>query len=432
MIKKNIFLLVCSTISLLVFAQNPIIESGISDPHVRVFNDTIYLYSGHDATPEDKTWIMKDWRVFSTTDLVNWTYRTTISPRENYMDDHSTECWASDAAIRNGKFYFYFSDQKRGVGVMTSESPAGPFIDALGKPLVAPMHDPTAFIDSDKKKTPYILYGDKAGGGFHIARLNNDMVSIAEEPKSIMIYGKAWEDAPHWMDKSYLFKYEDTYYLSWGRDYATSKNVYGPYQCVGELGNGHNLNELAHGSFFWWKGQFYHVWCYYIKPGYKYRETIISYCHMDEEGRVHTDTHFLDKHFKNGVGQYKAAWDKIEAEWYYEVRGDIGKQRFNDGFVVCNLRDDDWLRFANVSFDEAYTKITARLSFTGKKGTLEIRSGSESGKIIGKIDLKNSTTKASFEDKMCQIKTTKNIHDLHIILKTSGKTSLKLDWIKFE
>ena len=79
-------------------AQNPIIgDIGISDPHVRIFNDTVYLYSGHDSSKKDTTWVMKDWRIFSTTDLVHWTQRGVISPKDNYMDDNSTDCWAGDA-----------------------------------------------------------------------------------------------------------------------------------------------------------------------------------------------------------------------------------------------------------------------------------------------------------------------------------------------
>ena len=73
----------------LIFSQNPIIGNiGISDPHVRVFNDTIFLFSGHDDTSDDKTWIMKDWRIFSTTDLVHWDLRETIHPKDNYMDNN--------------------------------------------------------------------------------------------------------------------------------------------------------------------------------------------------------------------------------------------------------------------------------------------------------------------------------------------------------
>lgn len=55
------------------------------------------------------------------------------------------------------------------------------------------------------------------------------------------------------------------YYLSWGTDYATSTNIYGPYQSVGRTGQGFGLGPFAHGSFFEWKGQLYHVWCYYLE-----------------------------------------------------------------------------------------------------------------------------------------------------------------------
>ncbi len=40
------------------------------------------------------------------------------------------------------------------------------------------------------------------------------MISTAETPKPIVIHGEAWQKTPKWMDKNYLFKYNDTYYLS--------------------------------------------------------------------------------------------------------------------------------------------------------------------------------------------------------------------------
>lgn len=374
--------------SQLTSAQNPITNAkGVSDPHVRVFNDTIYLFSGHDTSPTDKLWDMRDWRVFKTTNLLDWNKVETISPKDNYMADNTGDCWAGDAATRNGKYYFYFSDQKRGVGVMSANAPEGPYKDALGKPLVAPLHDPTIFIESDKSKTPYIIYGDKSDA-YYIAELNEDMISTAETPKEIIITGEAWEKAPKWMDKNYLFKYDDTYYLSWGRDYAISKNLYGPYESVGAVGSGHHLDQFAHGSFFWWKGQFYHVWCYYIKQGFKFRETIVTYCHMDENGKIVTDTEFLDKHFKNGVGQYQASWDKIEAEWYYEIKDGIKKTGTKEnGFVLEGLKDAKWIRFTNVNFDEENTSFKASFNTVKGTGILEIREESLNGKLLGTVAL---------------------------------------------
>ncbi|MGQ1785150.1 family 43 glycosylhydrolase [Saccharicrinis sp. GN24d3] len=415
----------------LISAQNPVVKDiGMSDPHVRIFNDTIYLYSGHDFSPDDKTWIMKDWRVFSSTDLVNWTHSSTISPKDNYMNDNSTDCWASDAATRNGKYYFYFSDRKRGIGVMSSNSPKGKYTDALGKPLVSPMHDPTIIIDDDKKKTPYIVYGDKSGGGFHIARLSESMISLAEKPKPIIINGKEWENAPHWMDKNYIFKRNKKFYLSWGREYAISDSIYGPYTCVGAVGHGHNLDEFAHGSFFKWKGQFYHIWCYYIKQGFKYRESIITYCHFDDEGKIVTDTRFLDYHFSNGVGQYNASWDKIEAEWYYEISSEI-KKRGNreEGFVITNIQNGDWIRFANVTFGKEFKKCVLKAMMIGKKGSLEIRSGSPTGAAMGRFELSPSESLQQIEK---SIKSFKGKTDIYLVFKGAKGSYLQIDWIKFK
>lgn len=416
-----------------VFSQHPISKyKGISDPHIRVFNDTVFLYSGHDSAPDDKTWIMKDWRIFSTTDLVDWKLEGTISPKANYMEDNTIDCWASDAATRNEKYYFYFSDRKRGVGVMVSDLPIGPFKDALGKPLVAPMHDPTILIDDDQNKTPYLVYGDKEGGGFHIAQLNEDMISIKGNSKPIKIIGKEWNNAPDWMDKNYLFKNKDTYYLSWGRDYAISKNIYGPYKCVGAVGNGHNLNEYAHGSFFWWKGQFYHMWCYYIRPGYRYRDIRLTYCHFSDDGQIVTDTDFLDKHLENGVAQYDASWSKIQAEWYYEKTEEIVKKgNAKDGFVVSRLKNGSWLKFPNMTFNKEYTVFSSKLKVLSGSGKLEIRQDELSGRLLGAIEISNKENQTEFTKVSCNL--TKLDGKIDIFLKFIGTADsrFELDWFRF-
>ena len=417
----------------LVEANNPLIKGiGMSDPHIRVFNDTVYLFSGHDSSPNDPTWVMRDWRVFSTTDLINWKLETTISPKDNYMGAASTDCWAGDAVARNGNYYFYFSDRKRSVGVMISNHPGGSYRDALGKPLVSPMHDPTILTDDDAAKTVYLVYGDKEGGGYRIARLNNDMISLAEKPRPITINGAEWEKTPEWMDKNYVFKYKDTYYLSWGRDYAISKNVYGPYQCVGAVGNGHHLDEYAHGSFFEWKGQFYHIWTYYLKQGFKFRECIISYCHMADDGQIVTDTDFLDQHFETGVGQYDASWPRIQAEWYSEKSDKITKQGSRlAGFQLGNIDNNSWVKFANVDFG-ASTKtrmFSASLNGISSVGTIEIRSGSLTGELLGVARVKPNQKSATVSCKLKDIIGKKNIY-----LKFTGKGSqlFKLDYFRFD
>lgn len=416
-------------------AQNPVHNlAGISDPHIRVFKDTIFLYSGHDDKPTDSTWVMKDWRVFSTTDLVHWKYESTISPADNYMGAGSTDCWAGDAIERDGKYFFYFSDRKRSIGVMQSDRPGGGFTDVLGKPLVAPLHDPTAFIDDDSQQTPYLVYGDKGGGGYYIVRLNNDMISLAETPRAMIIKGKQWEEAGDWMDKNYFFKYKDKYYLSWGRDYAVSNNIYGPYETRGAVGQGHNLNGLAHGSFFWWKGQFYHIWCYYIKPGFKFRESVISYCHIDNEGRIVTDTRFLDQHFKNGVGRYNALWNKIEAEWYYEKDALSKKVSDNkEAFMVSGMQNGSWIRFANTDMTSASTVFTARVAGLTEQHEIEVRLDSINGPVAGRLKgVRQSREHNEYTILRCAVKLQAGERDIYIRVKSKAKSfPVTIDWISF-
>ena len=412
-------------------AQNPIIRDiGMSDPHVRIFNDTIFLFTGHDAHPDDKTWVMRDWRIFSSTDLINWNYRNTISPANNYMGSKTTDCWAGDAISRNGKYHFYFSDRKRSVGVMVSDSPAGEYKDALGKPLVAPMHDPTILVDDDGTRTPYIIYGDKEGGGYHIAKLNEDMISLAETPKAITIEGEEWENAPQWMDKNYLFKSNGTYYLSWGRDYATSNNIYGPYVCRGAVGDGHHLSEYAHGSFFHWRGQFYHIWTYYLRQGFKYRESIISYCHMSDDGEIVTDTDFLDKHFEYGVGRYDASWPKIEAEWYTDISPGVLKRGSREnGFSLTNLAKGSWVKFAQVDFGVAKISRQVILTFNDTAHTPEflVRLNNAEGQIFsgGKV-IKESIAKNSLRCSV-DLEEISGVRDLYIVFNGSSGRSISFD-----
>lgn len=58
-------------------AQNPVIQTMYTpDPAPYVHGDTVYLFVDHDE--DDALYFkMKDWLPYSTTDMVNWTFRAT-------------------------------------------------------------------------------------------------------------------------------------------------------------------------------------------------------------------------------------------------------------------------------------------------------------------------------------------------------------------
>jgi arabinoxylan arabinofuranohydrolase len=168
------FLIVPNTI----FAQNPIIQTIFTaDPAPMVYNDTLYLYTGHD---EDKsTWFtMKDWHVYSTTDMVNWTDRGCRLSLKTF-NWVSRDAWAGQCIFRDGKFYWYVPmNQSNGggmaIGVAVSDRPIGPFKDALGKPMVSGgwgYIDPTVFIDDDGQA--YLYWGNP---NLYYVKLNKDMI----------------------------------------------------------------------------------------------------------------------------------------------------------------------------------------------------------------------------------------------------------------
>jgi hypothetical protein len=235
---------------------NPLIpEAGMSDPHALVLDDICYLFTGHDVGFGVPDWVMPDWLIYRSEDLLKWKHVGTISPVDNYMGEGSTNCWAGDIVERNGKYYWFFSNGSKETGVMAASAPEGPYKDVLGGPLVDSF-DPSIFIEDDA--TPYIVYGQ---GEYHIARLKDSMIELDEEPRPISLNRKGV--CPR-IDKCSLHKHNGIYYLSCSGHYATSRELYGPYVYKGCVGEGWQLeSDYAHGDFFIWKGDWYHVWCRY-------------------------------------------------------------------------------------------------------------------------------------------------------------------------
>lgn len=272
---------------------NPLIkEPGMADPHMLVVHDTCYVFTGHDIGFGVSDWVMPDWRIYRSTDLKNWKLVGTISPKDNYMGKENKNCWAGDVVARNGKYYWYFSNRKESTGVMVASKPEGPYKDALGKPLVDSF-DPTIFVDDDH--IPYIIFGEKT---YKIARLKESMTELAEEPREIII--SKTSTFPE-TDKNSLHKHNGVYYLSCSGYYATSNNIYGPYETKGVVGKGYGIDTgYGHGDFFIWKGDWYHVWCrYQNRSKDRVRDCFIAPAYYNENGSIYDDLRNIQERYKS-------------------------------------------------------------------------------------------------------------------------------------
>jgi hypothetical protein len=160
--------------------------------------------------------------------------------------------------------------------------------------------------------------------------------------------------------------------------------------------------------------------------------SIITYCHFDENGRIVTDTDFLDKHFETGVGQYEASWSEIQAEWYYEISPGISKEvNANGGFRVSNITNESWLRFANINFREKTDVFSASLFAANESGQLEIRQDSPAGLLLGVVDIPKMKDQNNLMMVSGKIKEAIGIKDIYLVFKGKAKSEFDLDWFSF-
>lgn len=215
----------------------------MADPNVRLMNGTFYCWATHDYSINNTGFQMRDWWVWSSPDLVAWKLESKVVPTDVLLwDTDQNECWATDAALANNKYYFYLSVGGGSIAVVVADSPAGPWSDPLGKPLLdagigSKLHPPTTFRDpcvfQDDDGTWYIIAGVFE---YYIAKLADDMISLAEEPRHVTVtgaYGACGANKTD--DKPFIHRQGTTYYLSWGCFYGMSSSVYGPYATQGSV-----------------------------------------------------------------------------------------------------------------------------------------------------------------------------------------------------
>jgi len=235
----------------LVLSLNPLVPNvGMADPHVVFFNGSFLMYASHDASPNNTDFRMNDWQIWSSPDLVSWSLRATLLPNETAAPINTyNACWATDFTVSRTfeDYYYYLSfGADGGIGVMHSSiSPIGPWKDPLNNvPLISPSQvsslqpptlarDPRVFFDSISGST-FLLFGYL---NYYIARLNKDLISLAEPLQLINIVNAIGPNGPNSTDdKPYLHSRFDTfsgtnrYYLSWGAFYAIDVPLISPSQ----------------------------------------------------------------------------------------------------------------------------------------------------------------------------------------------------------
>ncbi len=248
--KKSVLLFAVLAIASECFAQtnpgNPVFPGWYADPEAVRFGDTYWIYPTYSDKYEKQVYM----DAFSSPDLARWT-------KHNRIIDTTAVKWAKKAmwapavVDHKGKYYIFFgandiqSDQEYGgIGVAVSNTPAGPFKDYLGKPLIDKFHNGAQPIDQFVFKDPsgqlYIIYG----GWRHcnIAKLKDDLTGFVPFDNGVVFTEITPEN---YVEGPFMFVRNKKYYFMWseggwtGKDYsvayAMADSPLGPFKRVGKI-----------------------------------------------------------------------------------------------------------------------------------------------------------------------------------------------------
>ena len=400
-----------------------------ADPGVMEYDGRLYVYMTDDLIQKDSTGKVVEntygsircLNCISSDDLVNWTDHGRIPVAgSGGAAPWARNSWAPCAAHKTidgqEKFFLYYCNGGNGIGVLTADSPTGPWTDPLGGLLISRstpncadvtwLFDPAVMVDDDG--TGYLAFGggvpdgkQAAPGTGRIVRLGEDMISLACDPIAL--------DVPWLFEDSGINKIGGKYVYSYCSNWQTKGNALrltdgaiqymvaddpmGPYTYVGELfpnegkffglyGNNHHSIACLNGEYY----LFYHA-----RPVEKamgitgnYRSPQINKIIMNEDGT-----------FKQVVGTMKGVAQLKPFDPYREV---LAATQANQAGIAVKVKDGvpfvegsrgSWIKVSQVAIGEDAKQLRVA-AFSAEGGELLV-SNSLNGELAARVEIPAGT-----------------------------------------
>jgi arabinoxylan arabinofuranohydrolase len=442
-------------------ADNPIIQTNYTaDPAPMVFNDTLFLYTSHD---EDDAFGFKmlNWMLYTSTDMVNWTDHGIIAGvKEPYRtftwaDGHSA--WAPQCIARNGKFYLYcptIYQGKMAIGVAVSDSPYGPFVDALEKPLIYRSnpgdYDPTVFIDDDGQA--YMYWG--GNGPCYWVMVNEDMISTSGDIQVASIDFTGTPPEASYTEGPWLWKKNNHYYLAWasrccpeGIGYAMSDRPTGPWKCRGTIMDPDERSSGNHPGIIDYKGNSYVFGFDYailkqtMSKHYERRSICAAKMTYNADGSIiklpwWAETEIqqlvsLNPYIKNEaetMSYSEGLKTEFATEWERNIAWDKGK-KIADRLFVTAIHNGDYIKVQGVDFSNGATSVDVSVAplYGGK---IEIHADKFDGPILGTVNINSSGEGDIWKTVTTPVNNIKGVHDLFFVFR-GDKDLFNFDWWLF-
>ena len=399
--------------------HNPCLTQKFSaDPGLLEYDGRIYVYGTNDGYLQANTPSKNEYskintiNVMSSSDLVNWSDHGTINVAgTDGIAKWAGNSWAPTAAhkVINGqeKFFLYFANNANGIGVLTSNSPTGPWTDPLGKALITRqtpnsnvewLFDPAVFVDTDG--TGYLYFGGGVPSGkqqnpgtIRVVKLGDDMISLAGTPVTI--------DAPWVFEDSGINKVGNTYFYSYCTNwsggpygnariaYMTSNNPLGPFTyqgtCFNNPGDFFGTVGNNHHTIISFKNQFY----IFYHAEWLNKE---SYGSTLGYRTTHVDVMpFSDGKFGNAIGTLTGVtqlsnFDPYQLNRFNTMAWQAGVNVYGLGDTAVAYNRGDWTGVSNVDFGSGVKAITINAG-TVNGATIRISVDSPSGNVIGYVTI---------------------------------------------
>ncbi|WP_307207205.1 family 43 glycosylhydrolase [Paenibacillus harenae] len=470
--------------------SNPLMDYKLgADPHALVYDGRVYIYMSSDEYEYDANGNVKSNsfsnlnRVFviSSDDMVNWTDHGAIPVAgANGIAKWANFSWAPAAAHKvidgQDKFFLYFANGAGGIGVLTADSPIGPWTDPLGKALITGstpgvpgvvwLFDPAVLVDDDGKG--YLYFGGGIPGGNNptqeqvanprtgrVMELGDDMISTVGS--AVLI------DAPFLFEDSGIHKYNGKYYYSYCSNfsgthpegtppkgeiaYMVSDSPMGPFTYVSPIlknpsvffGVGGN----NHHSIFEFDDEWYVVYHAQtvsrelLGDGMGYRSPHINKVEIYESGAIKDIKGDME-----GISQLKDLdpFVRTEAEtiaWNAGIltaKSDApGAQVESLNLHVTDIEDGDWIAAANADFgDSGATTFQANVR-SSAGGSIEIRLDSPLGEVVGTLEVPAGGEEPQWQLLETDIAPVTGVYNLFFMFKGAGTDPLfDFDYWSFE
>ncbi|MCR5122798.1 MAG: endo-1,4-beta-xylanase, partial [Ruminococcus sp.] len=421
-----------------------------ADPGWMVYDGRLYIYTTNDAFEtrsdgqyQENTYNSGTINCISTADMVNWTDHGAIpiaarnGRTQNGCCSWASAAWAPDACWKmiNGKpkFFLYFANSGGGIGVVTADSPTGPWTDPLGHALLSHnspncstvewMFDPGVYYDETTDEA-YLFFGGGRKNGVpaatpgtgRVVKLGKDMISLASDPVQMNI--------PYLFEDSSVIKVGDTWYYSYCSNwdvgnqtingvnfgsadilYMTSKTPLdaNSWTLAGNVFKNTGSQRIDNGgnnhhSIIYFKGKYYVA---YHSRQYAIRKVKAEGIRIyNSKGELTADGNYRSTQinectFSNGKfscsGDMKGVSQIESLNPYTTVQAETMSNQ-SDDVVVNGLRDTtvsmksgSWIKVSGVNFSKGVDTIT--IKGKGNGTVIKVCTGSTNGTVIGYVEL---------------------------------------------